>query len=70
MLEAKDTGADVLQKKEKKSTKSFFWRFPTENNKTRSLQIFGVVCGVFQQTFNVSQNSAVLEPRTGQILRT
>ena len=33
-------------------------------------QIFHEVSGVFQQNFNCSKNSAVLEPRTGQFSRT
>ena len=36
----------------------------------RFLQIFREVSGVFQQNFNGSKNSAVLEPRTGQFSRT
>ena len=36
----------------------------------RYLQIFREVSGVFQQNFNCSKNSAVLEPRTGQFSRT
>ena len=35
----------------------------------RSSQIFLKVSGVFQQNFNSSKNSAVLEPRTGQFSR-
>ena len=38
--------------------------------KKRSSQIFRAVSGVFQQTFNGSKNSVVLEPRTGQFSRT
>ena len=36
----------------------------------RYLQIFREVSSVFQQNFNGSKNSAVLEPRTGQFSRT
>ena len=36
----------------------------------RYLQIFHEVSGAFQQNFNGSKNSAVLEPRTGQFSRT
>ena len=36
----------------------------------RYLQTFREVSGVFQQNFNGSKNSAVLEPRTGQFSRT
>ena len=50
--------------------KIFFRRSPREENKKRSSQIFREVSGVFQQNFNGSKNSAVLEPRTGQFLRT
>ena len=35
-----------------------------------SSQIFREVSGVFQQDFNGTKNGAVLEPRTGQFLRT
>ena len=36
----------------------------------RSSLIFRKVCGVFQQDFHSAKNSAVLEPRTGEFLRT
>ena len=36
----------------------------------RFSQIFREVSGVFQRNFNCSENSAVLEPRTGQFSRT
>ena len=36
----------------------------------RCSQIFREVSGVFQQNFDCSKNSAVLEPRTGQFSRT
>ena len=35
-----------------------------------SSQVFREVSGVFQQDFNDTKNSAVLEPRTGQFSRT
>ena len=84
MLEAKDTGASVLQRKERSSNK-FSRRSQKKKKKVfkqilqaisrggkqkRSSQIFREVSGVFQQNFNGSKNSAVLEPRTGQFLRT
>ena len=50
--------------------KFFFTRPPLTGNKKRCSQIFREVSGVFQQNFNSSKNSAVLEPRTGQFLRT
>ena len=50
--------------------KFFFSRFPHEENKKRSSQIFCEVSGAFQQNFNGSINSAVLEPRTRQFSRT
>ena len=54
----------------KKVFKNFFRRFPLEENKKRSLQIFCEVSGTFQQNFNGSKNSAALEPRTGQFSKT
>ena len=50
--------------------KFFFRRFPLEENKKRSTQIYCEVSGAFQQNFNGSKNSALLEPRTGQFSRT
>ena len=50
--------------------KIFFRRFPLEENKKRPSQIFYEVSGAFQQNFDGSKNSAVLEPRTGQFSRT
>ena len=51
--------------------KTFFCRrFPLEENKKRFSQIFCEVSGAFQQSSKGSKNSAVLEPRTGQFLRT
>ena len=58
----KDTGASVLQKE--RSSKIFFRRSSLEENKKRSSQSFREVSGVFQQNFNGSTNSAVLEPKT------
>ena len=55
---------------EKRLQKFFFRRFPLEENKKRSSQIFCEVSGAFQQNFNGSKNSAVLEPRTAQFSRT
>ena len=76
----KGTGANVLQKKvfkkffkqsqEKDLQKFCFRRFPFEENKKRSSKIFCEVSCAFQQNFNGSKNSAVLEPRTGQFSRT
>ena len=43
---------------------------PSEENKKRCSQIFREVSGVFQRSFKCLKNSAVLEPRTGQFLRT
>ena len=57
----KDTGASVFKKK--RSSKIFFRRSPLEENKKRSSQSFREVSGVFQQNFNGSKNSAVLEDR-------
>ena len=55
----------------KRSSKIFFFRqFPLEKNKKRSTQIYCKVSGAFQQNFNGSKNSALLEPRTGQFSRT
>ena len=64
----KDTGASVLQKKGLQ--KFFFRRSPLEENKKRSSQSFREVSGVFQQNFNGSTNSAVLEPKTEQFSMT
>ena len=58
----KDTGASVLQKKGLQ--KFFFRRSSLEENKKRSSQSFREVSGVFQQNFNGSTNSAVLEQKT------
>ena len=68
MLEAKDTDASVLRKK--KVFKNIFWAISRRGIQENSSQIFCEVLGVFQQNFKGSKNSAVLEPRTGQFLRT
>ena len=57
-----------LQKK--RSSKNSFRRTPKEENKKDPRKFFLKFSGVFQQNFNGSKNSAVLEPRTGQFLRT
>ena len=46
------------------------WLSLCSNCGKRYLQIFREVSGVFQQNFNGSKTSAVLEPRTGQFSRT
>ena len=60
MLEAKakDTSASALQKKKKGLHKNFFDDLQKKKKKRSS------------QNFNDSKNSAVLDPRTGQFLRT
>ena len=50
--------------KKKGLQKIFFRRSSLEENKKRSSQSFREVSGVFQQNFNGSTNSAVLEPKT------
>ena len=73
MLEAKDQGhrGKCSQKKKKKNIfKKFFQAISKREKQKRSSQIFREVSGVFQQNFNDSKNSAVLEPRTGQFSRT
>ena len=57
MLEAKDTGASVLQKK-----KVLRKNFQAISRKNRFAKKFSGT----PQTFNSSKNSAVLESRTGQ----
>ena len=52
------------------SSKIFFQAISTWGKQKRSSQIFCEVSGAFQQNFNGSKNSAVLEPRTGQFSRT
>ena len=54
----------------KKVLNFFFRRSPREENKKRTSQIFHEVSCVFQQNFNGSRYSGVLEPRTGQFSRT
>ena len=53
------------------------WAFPhwlrlcsNKRKQKKYSQIFREISGVFQQNFNCSKNGAVLEPRTGQFLRT
>ena len=62
----KDTGASVLQSK-KSLPKQFSGQSPKEENKKDLRKIFREVSGVFQQNFNDSKNSAVLDPRTRAI---
>ena len=50
----------------KKGFQKNFKQSPREENKKRFLQIFSKISGVFQQNFNGSKNSPVLEPRTRQ----
>ena len=50
---------------EKGLQKNFFQAISTWRKQKKSSQIFREVSGVFQQNFNSSKNSAVLEPRTG-----
>ena len=50
--------------------KNFFHVFSERGNQKTSLQFFREVSGGFQQNFNGSKNSAVIEPRTGQFSRT
>ena len=63
-------GLQIFVSGKKGLQKIFFGRFPLEENKKRSSQIFCKVSGAFQQNFNGSKNSAVLKPRTGQFSRT
>ena len=51
--------------KKKRFSKNFFRRFPQEENKQGLRKFLREISGVFQQTFNRTKNSAVLEPRTG-----
>ena len=54
----------------KKGFQKNFKQSPREENKKSFLQIFSKISGVFQQNFNGSKNSAVLELRTRQFLGT
>ena len=54
----------------KKVFKNFFQAISNWENPKRSSQIFREVSGVFQQNFNGSKNSGVLELNTGQFSRT
>ena len=85
-LKTKDTGASVLQKtkkvfkffflaiskkkSKKKIFKKLFQAISKRGKQKRSSKIFREVSDFFQQNFNDSKNSAVLEPRTGQFSRT
>ena len=77
MLEAKakDTSANALQKK-KVFTKIFLGDFQKKKVFTKIFQAistknrFPKNFSSASQNFNNSKNSAVLEPRTGQFLRT
>ena len=64
----KNTGVSVLQKKGLQKT--FFRRFPLEEDKKRSSQIFPRGFWRFPTKFQRFKNSAVLESRTGQFSRT
>ena len=50
---------------EKGLQKYFFRQSPREENKKMSSKIFREISGVFQQNFNSSKSSAVLEPGQG-----
>ena len=54
----------------KKGHQTNFQAISKRGKQKRSSQIFHEISGVFQQNFNGSKNSAALEPRTGQFLRT
>ena len=71
------TQAQVLSKKKKRSSQKFFRRSP--NKKKVFTKIFQAISTKIRfpknfssapQNFNNSKNTAVLEPRTGQFLRT
>ena len=47
-----------------------FQAISTCEKQKRTWQVFREVSSVFQQDFNGTKNSAVLEPRTEQILKT
>ena len=49
--------------------KKYFQAISNREKQKRSSQVFRKVSGDFQQDFNCSKNSAVLEPRTGQFSR-
>ena len=70
---AKDTGARVLQKKKKEKVFKkilIFLAISSYGEQKRPSQIFCEVARVFQQNFNASIKSAVLEPRARQFSRT
>ena len=62
------TQAQVFSKK--KIFKIFFQAIFKRGKQKRSSQIFSEVSGIFQQNFNDSKNTAVLELRTEQFSRT
>ena len=77
MLEAKDTGVSVPPPKKnvvkfffqaisKKKGQIFFQAISKRGKQEKFSQNFFEVSVVFQQNFNDSKNSVVLEPRTGQ----
>ena len=63
MLEAKDQGHKRKCSPKKRSSQKFFKRSPQKNVCKKIFQ-------ALPQNFNNSKNSAVLEPRTGQLTRT
>ena len=57
------TQAQVLSKKKKRSSQKFFKRSPQKN-------VFQKIFQALHKILTIQKNSAVLEPRTGQFLRT
>ena len=53
-----------------KNNNKIFLAISNCETQKRSSQIFREVSGVFQQDFNGTKSSAVLDPRTGQFSRT
>ena len=49
---------------------NYFMAISNCGKRKRSSQIFHEISGVFQQDFNVTKNSVVLEPKTEQFSRT
>ena len=80
MLEAKDQGHKrKCSPKKKRSSQKFFRRSPKKKKKKVFTKIFQAIStkkrfpknfSTAPQNFNNSKNTAVLEPRTGQFLRT
>ena len=72
MLEAENLGRrrKCSKNKTKKGIKQILHAISERGNTKKSSQIFREISGVFQQNFNRSKNTAVLEPRTGQFSRT